>query len=919
MTANPSIGDSARPGEPVADVLGVLRRPLDHIFTPQSVAVIGATEKVGSVGRTVLWNLISSPFGGTVFPINPKRSNILGLKAYPSLAAAPDPVDLAVIVTPSSTIPGVIDECVAAGVRGAIIISAGFKEVGPEGEELERQVLERARRGGIRVVGPNCLGVMNPTSGLNATFAAGMARAGSVGLVSQSGALLTAILDWSLRADVGFSSVVSLGSMLDVGWGDIIYHLGDDPKTESIVIYMETVGDPRAFLSAAREVALTKPIIIIKPGRTTQAAKAAASHTGSLTGSDEVLDAAFRRVGVLRVDSIEDMFGMAEVLAKQPRPRGRRLTIVTNAGGPGVLATDALIGGGGQLTEIGTAAAEAFNTVLPSVWSHSNPVDIIGDAPPERYAGALEIAGNDPGSDGMLVILTPQAMTDPTRTAELLAPFAHSTGKPVLASWMGGADVEAGANLLREAGIPTFPYPDTAASMFNYLWRYDESLRALYETPTLGDDEESQLNRSLAGDIVGKARSEGRTLLTEFESKQVLAAYGIPITETRIAETADAAAAAADSIGYPVVVKLHSNTITHKTDVGGVQLNLGDAAAVREAYRSIQAAVLERKGPGHFDGVTVQPMINYSGYELIIGSSIDPQFGPVLLFGMGGQLVELFRDRALALPPLTTTLARRMIEQTKIYGALKGIRGRAPIDQHALEQLLVRFGQLVAEQPWIKEIDINPLLASPERLIALDARVVLHEPDTKESALPRLAIRPYPRQFAGKCTASDGTEIDVRPIRPEDEPLMVGFHSSLSERTVQGRYLEDLGFTERTAHERLVRVCFNDYDREIALVAVRAGTGESREIVAVARLSKQHAQNGGEFAIVVADCCQKIGLGTELLRRLIRVAREEGLDWIGADVMADNTGALRAAEKAGFTVQAKHGSSVMRAEFSLRS
>ena len=918
MTANPPIGHESRPSEPASDVLGVLRRPLDHIFTPQSVAVVGATEKVGSVGRTVLWNLISSPFGGTVFPINPKRSNILGLKAYPSLAAVPDPVELAVICTPSPSIPGVIDECVASGVKGAIIISAGFKEIGPEGEELERQVLERARRGGIRVVGPNCLGVMNPIGGLNATFAAGMARGGSVGLVSQSGALLTAILDWSLHADVGFSSVVSLGSMLDVGWGDIIYHLGDDPKTESIVIYMETVGDARAFLSAAREVALAKPIIVIKPGRTAQAAKAAASHTGSLTGSDEVLDAAFRRVGVLRVDTIEDMFGMAEVLAKQPRPRGRKLTIVTNAGGPGVIATDALIGGGGQLSDISPTAAEAYNAVLPSVWSHNNPVDIIGDAPPERYASALQVAGNDPNADGMLVILTPQAMTDPTRTAEMLAPFAHSTGKPVLASWMGGQDVEEGATLLREAGIPTFDYPDTAAHMFNYLWRHDESLRALYETPALPDDAEAKLNRTLACDIVEKARKEGRSLLTEFESKQVLSAYGIPITDTRIAETEDAAVAAAESIGYPVVVKLHSNTITHKTDVGGVQLNLGDANAVREAWRAIQKAVLERKGPGHFDGVTVQPMINYSGYELIIGSSMDPQFGPVLLFGMGGQLVELFRDRALALPPLTTTLARRMIEQTKIYGALKGIRGRAPIDQAALEQLLVRFGQLVAEQPWIKEIDINPLLASPERLIALDARVVLHDPGTPESALPRLAIRPYPLQYAGTWQAADGSDFDIRPIRPEDEPMIVGFHENLSDKTVLGRYLEDLGLKARTAHERLVRVCFNDYDREIALVAEHTGDGGSREIEAVARLSKHHAENGGEFAIVVADCCQKIGLGTELLQRIIAVAKAEGLDWVGADVRAENTGALRAAEKAGFTVSPKAGSTVLRAEYRIK-
>jgi acetyltransferase len=918
MTASPSTGASQIAREPLADALGVLRRPLDHIFTPQSVAVVGATEKEGSVGRTVLWNLISSPFGGTVFPINPKRSNVLGLKAYASLSAVPDPVDLAVIVTPSSTAPGLMDECVAAGVKGAIIISAGFKETGPEGAELERQVLERARRGGIRVVGPNCLGVMNPIGGLNATFAAGMARPGTVGLLSQSGALLTAILDWSTEAEVGFSSVVSLGSMLDVGWGDLIYHLGDDPKTESIVIYMESVGDARAFLSAAREVALTKPIIVIKPGRTAQAAKAAASHTGSMTGSDDILDAAFRRVGVLRVDTIQDMFGMAEVLAKQPRPKGRKLTIVTNAGGPGVLATDALIGGGGQLTEIGAEAKGAFDAVLPSVWSHNNPVDIIGDAPPQRYADALEIAGKDDSADGMLVILTPQAMTDPTRTAEMLTPLAHTTGKPVLASWMGGTDVEAGANLLREAGIPTFPYPDTAASMFNYLWRYDESLRALYETPALADDEESQSTRQIASDVIERVRAEGRSLLTEFESKQVLSAYGIPITETRIATSEDEAAAAADAIGYPVVVKLHSETITHKTDVGGVQLNLKDADAVRAAYRTIQSSLLEKKGPGHFDGVTVQPMINFNGYELIVGSSIDPQFGPVLLFGMGGQLVELFKDRALALPPLTTTLARRMIEQTKIYGAFKGVRGRAAIDQAAVEQLLVRFGQLVAEQPWIKEIDINPLLASPERLIALDARVVLHDADVKEADLPRLAVRPYPRQYAREWKAANGDDFEIRPIRPEDEPLMVGFHHSLSDRTVQERYLSEFDLSARIAHERLVKVCFNDYDREIALVADRTGADDAHEIVAVARLSKRHAQNGGEFAIVVADCCQRIGLGTEMLGRLIRVARDEGLDWIGANVRPDNTAALHAAERAGFSVSPIPGSDILRAECKLR-
>lgn len=901
-----------------SDVYRLGRHPLDPIFRPRSVAVVGATEKEGSVGRTVLWNLISSPFGGTVFPVNPRRSSVLGVKAYPNLAAVPDPIDLAVIVTPAETAPGLMEECAAVGVRGVIIISAGFKEVGPAGAALEAQVLEIARRARIRVVGPNCLGVMNPISGLNATFAAGMAKAGSVGFVSQSGALLTAVLDWSAREGVGFSSVVSLGSMLDVGWGDVIYYLGDDPNTQSIVIYMETIGDARSFLSAAREVALTKPIIVIKPGRTAEAARAAASHTGSLTGSDEVLAAAFRRVGVLRVDRISDLFGMAEVLAKQPRPAGPRLTIVTNAGGPGVIATDALVGGGGRLAELGPETMAALDAALPPTWSHNNPIDIIGDAPPERYAKALEIAARDPGSDGLLVILTPQAMTDPTRTAEALTAYARIDGKPVLASWMGGAEVEAGANILRRAGIPTFDYPDTAVEMFNYLWRSAQDLRALYETPSLPADEERVVDRARAAAVVEAARAAGRTLLTEVESKEVLSAYGIPITETRVARTEDEAVAAAEAIGYPVVVKLYSHTITHKTDVGGVVLNLQDAAAVRAAYRQIEASVTERRGREHFEGVTVQPMINYTGYELILGSSIDDQFGPVLLFGMGGQLVELFRDRSLGLPPLNTTLARRMIERTTISKAFAGIRGRRPIDQAALEQLLVRFSLLVVEQRWIREIDINPLLASPERCIALDARIVLHDPGVTEAELPRLAIRPYPRQYVGTWTAADGTELVIRPIRPEDEPAMVRFHAALSEETVYARYFEHLGLTERVAHERLVRICFNDYDREIALVAERRDpTPGEAEIVAVGRLSKAHAVPAAEFAILVADRWQRRGIGTELLRRLVGIARDEGLERICAEMLADNVGMRRIAERVGFRIEERPGDGTIRAELQL--
>jgi acetyltransferase len=896
MTAKPATTDPG--GDPPPD-----RHPLDAIFHPRSIAVVGATEKEGSVGRTILWNLLSSPFGGTVYPVNPTRPAILGVKAYPSISAIGEPVDLAVIVTPARTAPDLVAECGEAGIKGVIIISAGFKEIGPEGVELERQVLEAARRFGIRVVGPNCLGIMNPVGRMNATFAAGIANPGRVGFVSQSGALLTAILDWAAHEDVGFSSIVSLGSMLDVGWGDVIDYLGDDPNTDSIVIYMETIGDARAFLSAAREVALTKPIIVIKPGRTAQAAKAAASHTGSLTGSDDVLDAAFRRAGVLRVNSISELFEVSEILAKQPRPRGRRLSIVTNAGGPGVLATDALIGGGGELSEITPETMEALNAVLPSVWSHNNPIDIIGDAPPERYAKALEIAAADPETDGLLVILTPQAMTDPTATARALVKHARIEGKPVLASWMGGADVEEGARILREAGIPTFAYPDTACVLFNHLWRYADNLRSLYETPRLPVAPERGEFREEVDRIIAAVAAEGRTLLTEYESKKVLAAYGIPITDTELAHTPDEAVAAADTIGYPVVAKLLSRTITHKTDVGGVVLNLRTGDAVREAFEKIEASVAEKVGAEHFEGVTIQPMINWSGYELIVGSSPDPQFGPVLLFGMGGQLVEVFRDRALALPPLNTTLARHLIDETKIAHALRGVRGRKAIDREVLAALLVRFSELVAEQPRIAEIDINPLLASPERVIALDARVVLHPASISDAELPRLAIRPYPHEYERAGRTDDGSEIIIRPIRPEDEPAMALFHARLSGRTVRARYGKDRPLAERTAHERLARICFVDYDRQFALVAEAPVLGGATEIAGVVRLTRIHATDDRQLTMVVADAWQRRGIGAHLVRNAVLVARGEGVAHLTAELAPDNVGMRELLAEEGFAFE----------------
>jgi acetyltransferase len=901
---------------PALDVLKAESHPLDPIFNPKSVALVGASERAGSVGRNVLWNLLSSPFGGTIFPVNNKRSNILGVRTYPSVRELPEVPDVVVITTPAGTVPGVLRESVELGIPGGIVISAGFKETGAAGIELEREIMEIIS-GKMRIIGPNCLGVMNPVQGFNATFAATVAKPGNVAFISQSGALCTAVLDWSLRENVGFSSFISIGSMLDVNWGDLISYYGNDPKTSAIVIYMESIGDASSFLSAAREVSLTKPIIVIKAGRTAAAAKAAASHTGSLTGSDDVLDAAFRRVGVLRVNSIADIFYMTDVLAKQPRPQGNRLCIVTNAGGPGVLATDALVQGGGTLAEISPESMDAYNKLLPASWSHANPVDILGDAEPERYAKSLEIAAKDPNIDGMLVIMTPQGMTNPTKIAEELKPYAHSLGKPVLASWMGGDSVAAGETILNDVGLPSFAFPDTAVRVFNYMWKYADNLKGLYETPSLQTGD-SGVDREAARKIIGDVHTTDRTILTEYESKKLLEAYGIPTTKTEIAATVDEAVAWAEKIGFPVVLKLYSLTITHKTDVGGVVLNLRNADAVREAFANIQNAVAEKVGAEHFQGVTVQPMAKLDGYELIVGASLDPQFGPVLLFGTGGQLVEVFKDKSLALPPLNSTLARRMMETTKIYHALQGVRGRKSVDMAALENLLVRFSELVVENPRIKEIDINPLLASPERLLALDARVVLHEAEIADENLPQSAIRPYPEQYVSNWKTNSGEEVVIRPIRPEDEPKIVEFHKELSERSVYLRYFQPLKLSQRTTHERLTRICFIDYNREMALVAERVNDLGKAEIIAVGRMSKLHGVAEAELAALVRDGFQGKGLGSELYRQLLQIARAERLHRIHSNMLKENIEMKAICKSLGFKLSDDaHDDNLVLAELAL--
>jgi acetyltransferase len=895
------------------NVVAPQKHGLDAMFTPGSVAVIGATSRPGTVGRTVLENLLRDTFRGKVYAVNSKHEEVLGLKTYKSIRDIPDRVDLAVVATPASTVTQIITECVDAGAKSAVVISAGFKERGAEGAALEQQI--KLKRSSLRLIGPNCLGIMNPTIGLNATFAKDPPQAGSVAFLSQSGALLSAILDWSHREQVGFSAIVSTGSMLDVGWGDLIYYFGDDPRTKSILLYMESVGDARSFLSAAREVALSKPILVIKAGRSEAASRAAASHTGSLTGSDEVLDAAFRRSGVLRVHNIADLFYMAEVLGRQPRPSGPRLTILTNAGGPAVLATDALVANGGELAELSFESLQRLDEFLPAHWSHNNPIDVLGDADPERYARALEIASQDPNSDGLLVILAPQGMTDPSHIAERLKPYAKQYGKPVLASWMGGNSIAEGEAFLNAAGIPTFPFPDSAARAFTYMWRYTYNLRGLYETPALTDNSElNDASRKQVEQIIQSARNRGRVLLTELESKQLLSLYGIPTVETHAAGSEDDAAALAAKLGFPVVLKVFSETITHKTDVGGVKLNLQDEAAVRSAYRAIQSSVAEKVSPDQFSGVTVQPMVKLDGYELILGSSVDPQFGPVILFGSGGQLVEVYRDRALALPPMNTTLAQRMMEQTRIFTALKGVRGRKPVDLPALERLLVRFSQLILEQRGIAEIDINPLLASPERLLALDARIVLHGPAVKLDDLPKPAIRPYPLQYVASWTMRDGNQVTIRPIRPEDEPLIVKLHETLSDRSVYLRYFCSLSLSRRVAHERLLKICFGDYDREMALVAELVDpVTEERQIIAVGRLSKLHGKNEAEVAVLVSDKYQKLGLGHELLRRVVEVARDEKLSQVSAEMLTDNLAMQIVMKRLGFRVRTEEDMTSVRA------
>ncbi|NNM43598.1 MAG: bifunctional acetate--CoA ligase family protein/GNAT family N-acetyltransferase [Chlamydiae bacterium] len=887
--------------------------PLDSLFLAKSIALIGAKDTLPSVGRTMMVNL--SNFSGKLYPINPHRQEVMGKKCYPNLQSISEPIDLAIIVTPAKTVPGLVKECVAAGIPSIIIISAGFKELGAPGIALEEEILKTIKGTKTRIIGPNCLGVMNPIYGMNATFAATTALPGQIAFISQSGAMCTAVLDWSLRQKIGFSSFVSIGSMLDINWGDLIDYFGNDPNTNSILIYMESIGNARAFLSAARKVTLTKPVIVIKAGRTEAAAKAAASHTGSLAGSDEIFEVAMQRAGVLRVETIDELFSIALALGKQPVPKGSNLTIITNAGGPSVLATDKAVSEGAQMSTLDPKTIERLNTFLPEAWSHTNPVDILGDASPDRYAQTLEVVSKDPNTDGILVILSPQDMTDPTKTAEVLQKYVHIPEKPVFASWMGGDAVQEGMDILNDVGIPTFSYPDSASQIFGIMCKHRTNLEALYQTPAIRDDISDFSKHQKAEEVLAPIIKEKRTLLSETEAKRILDCYDIPTVQNFITQTSQEAVTAAEKIGYPVVLKLHSETITHKTDVGGVKLNVRNPEGVRQCFDEIKASVTKLAGAEHFQGVAVQKMIvqDAFAFDLILGSSSDPQFGPTILFGSGGALVEIFKDRALALPPLNETLVKQMMKKTNIYEALKGVRGQKPVDLTTLEKLIIRFAQMIVENPRIKECDINPLRVSPTMQIALDARIVLHDFDLPLEKLPKLAIRPYPNEYVTQHTLKTGIQVVLRPIRPEDEPMIVEFHKSLSAETVFSRYRKFLSLDARIAHQRLIKICCIDYDRDIRIV------GEyQKQIIGIGRLIQIPGTKNSQFQMLIVDKFHKCGLGTALLKQLIEIARKEKIKKIESAIFQENYGMLEICKKLGFTMKpVENNPSIIHAELAL--
>ncbi|MCE5267528.1 MAG: bifunctional acetate--CoA ligase family protein/GNAT family N-acetyltransferase [Planctomycetaceae bacterium] len=874
-------------------------RNLDKIFEPHRVAVIGASDAPSSVGYMVLRNLVGSGFRGVVYPVNPKRESVQGIQAYKDVGSLPHAPDLAVICTPAASVPVLVRQCGEAGTRGVVIISAGFREIGDEGRKLEQLVRDEQRKfEGMRILGPNCLGLIVPGINLNASFAAATPGKGHIGFISQSGALCASVLDWALDEGIGFSYFVSVGNMLDVSMGDLIDYFGSATETRSIILYIESISEAREFMSAARAFARTKPIVAFKAGRFAASAQAAASHTGAMAGVDAVYEAAFQRAGIERIFQIEDMFDCAELLARQQPPKGARLAIITNAGGPGVMTTDALIANDGELAPLSDETISQLNQLLPICWSHGNPIDVLGDAPADRFAKTVEIVLKDKNFDAVLVILTPQAMTDPTATAEAVSKAVEHAHKPILAAWMGGRVVAEGIQVLNNAGVPTYSTPEKAVRAFMHLVSYARNLEILHETPK-DIPLEFSLDRQRLRGVFDTILTEGGEILSENVSKAFLEAYEIPVTKPLVARSADEAVEVARRLGHPVVLKIHSPQITHKTDVGGVMLNLGADEKVRAAFEQITRLAREKRPDADIVGVTVQKMLTYpNSFELIIGTKKDPIFGSVIMIGMGGVAAEVFRDRALGLPPLNEALARRMLESLKSWPLLKGYRGRPGANIDRLIEIIMRFSYLVADYPEIKELDINPLLVTPEDVVALDARVVIDRSLMVHSVRPfaHLAIRPYPEEYVTQRKLKDGTPVTLRPIKPEDEPMWHDLLGSCSTQTLWSRFSY---LFKQTTHEMATRYCFIDYDRELGIVAEVEEEGQ-RKLIGVGRLVADADHSAAEYAVIVVDRWHGHGLGGLLTDYCCEVAKTWGVKRIVAEVSKENQRMLETFRNRGF-------------------
>jgi acetyltransferase len=871
------------------------RHILNKFFQPEAIAVIGASPKEKSIGYILVDNLKKDGFPGGIHPINPKYGEIQGLKAYPSVSAVGSAIDLAIIAVPIQGVPEVMRECGRAKIPAAIIISAGGKEVGEEGKLLEGEIEAAAQAGGIRYLGPNCMGILCPHTRLNASFAAHSAKPGSVALLSQSGAICSAVLDWAETQNIGFSHFVSIGSMADLDFADMIDFLGNDDRAKSIIIYMENLVHHRRFMSAARSVSRVKPIIVVKSGRTAAAARAAASHTGALAGQDEAYNAAFRRAGIIRVDTIEQLFNCAEALGKMRRPLGGNLAIITNAGGPGVMAVDAF---GKWQAEPGALSPETLKKLdefLPPHWSKDNPVDVLGDAPPERFVNAVEAVLSAPEVDGLAIVLSPQAMTDPTGVAESIAPKIKKQAKPAFAVWMGSQDVAAGIHILNENGIPTFETPEEAVDTFMQMYSYTRNLELLQETPPRLPDS-LEVNHKQARTFIDEFFKRNTLLLTEMEAKALLSAYGIPVNPTVTASSASAAVASARKLGFPVVMKIHSPDISHKSDVDGVRVSIKTEEEVALAFEDIVGRARSMKPDAKIFGVTIQAQVEKAPVELILGAKKDPHFGPLLLFGLGGILTEVFKETAVDLPPLNLLLAQRLMERTRIFRILQGFRNIPPANLAELAEILVRLSQLVTDFPEIAELDINPLLLSQGRPVCADARILLEPTDVAPAR--HLIIAPYPNQYESDWLLEDGTPVLLRPMKPEDEGLVKELLENCSDQTLYFRYFR---LVKSFPHSFLIRFTQNDYDREMGLTAF--GVPPSPEVMmGVGRLVMDPDRETAEFAVIVADPYQGKGLGEKLIEEVVRIARDYGIKSLWGEVLAENVPMLGLMKKTGFTV-----------------